>query len=318
VLLADDSIYDRFVIVGLLRIYEGRFKVMVNIKKRLAILFCLIFFMVACSQDEKTRTIDTLNIAVLPDQNKSQIHDKYLPLIEYLKSKTGLHIKLLIPQSYKELLHWFNIKKIDLANFGGVTFIEAKQRNNAIPLVMRDVDIRFSSAALVLVSNSANSIQDLKGASLAFGSRLSTSGHFMPRYFFEQKNIIPETFFGNIQYSGFHDTTAEWVRDEKVEVGIVNLGIANEMFLDGRLSHNKVKVIWKSPPFADYVWAIQSDISQSQKVMIRDAFLSINQNPDNKRLLENLGANYFIPAGEDDFTNLDEVVQKIKQQEIVQ
>jgi len=288
-------------------------------KQKLVIVFILLsLFLVSCSQDDKARTIDTLNIAVLPDQNKSKIQDKYQLLLKYLKSQTGLNINFFVPESYDQLLQWFDNKKIDLAYFGGVTFVTAKHTNNAVPLVMRDVDISFNSIALVQKDNPANSIKNLKGSTLAFGSRLSTSGHFMPRYFFGEYEIIPEIFFSTIQYSGSHDLTAKWVQDGNVEVGILNSSIANEMFLDGRLSHNKVKVIWQTPSFADYVWAIQTEIIDSQKIMIRDAFLHINQNPQNKQLLKNLGANYFIPAGQDDFKNLEKIVQKMKQQATVQ
>lgn len=278
----------------------------------------LSLFMVACSQDDGSRTIETLRVAVLPDQSESELRSKYQPLIDHLKTHTGLNSKLLIPGSYADLLQWFNNKQIDIALFGGVTYIMAHLQSKALPLVMRDVDGRFRSVALVQANNPANTLQDLKGASLAFGSRLSTSGHYMPRYFFQRQDIIPEIFFSKVQYSGSHDRTAEWVRDGKVELGIANSGIVNDMFMDGRLSMDKVKVIWESPPFADYVWAIQPDISKQQRTLIRDAFLHMSQHDEDQPLLQSLSANYFIPAMHDDFRDLQRVIQQMEQREPVQ
>lgn len=272
----------------------------------------------ACSQDDVSRTVETLNVAVLPDQSELQIRRKYEPLLEHIKFQTGLSCKLLIPKSYDQLLQWFNDKQVDMAMFGGVTYVMAHLQSKARPFVMRDVDRHFRSVALVNANNPANRLEDLKGASLAFGSHLSTSGYLMPLYFFQQRHIVVDTFFGKLQFSGAHDVTAEWVRDGKVEVGIANSSIVNEMFLNGRLNRDTVKVIWESPPFADYVWALQPDISKQQRTLIRDSFLRMQLDTEDRLLLQSLGANYYIPAGNDDFKNLAQIVQQMMRREVVQ
>ena len=272
--------------------------------------------LVACSENESERTTsNVLRVAVLPDQSEIQLRKKYQPLLDHLKDHAGLNAELLIPASYNELLQWFDNKQIDMALFGVATYVKAYLKSKAVPLVMRDVDGSFRSVALTHINNPANSFKELKGASLAFGSRLSTSGHLMPRYHFQQQQIIAESFFGKVEYSGAHDLTAEWVRDGKVDLGVANSGIVNEMFLDGRLSRDKVKIIWQSEPFADYVWAIQADIGKHQKILIRDAFLHMNHNSDDKELLMSLGANYYIPAGHSDFVNLEDVIVQMEQSE---
>lgn len=279
----------------------------------LGMLLSLNIFIISCSRDESTSNKENYELAVLPDQNEKLLRLKYQPLIKHLESHTNLHFKLIIPKSYTQLLQWFHEKKIDIALFGGATYVKAHIKSKASPLVMRDVDGRFRSVVLVRVNNVANSLQDLKGTSLAFGSRLSTSGHIMPRYYFRLENIIPEKYFSKLQYSGAHDRTAEWVRDGKVDVGVANSGVVNEMFLDGRLSINKVKIIWQSPPFSDYVWAVQENISKRHKQIIRDAFLHMNIHGEDKGLLKHLGANYYIPADNDDFIDLEKAVLQLEQ-----
>ena len=273
----------------------------------------LVFALVGCSEKDNSRTVKSLTIAVVPHQNKLIQRKIYEPLVNHLNEHTGIPITLLIPDSYEQLLEWFINKKIDMAMFGGVTYVKAHLKVGAYPLVMRDVDSRFKSVVLVQSKNSAKNLKDLKGTSFAFGSRLSTSGHFMPRHFFQSENIIPETFFSKVVFSGAHDRTAIWVHDGKEEAGVLNSGIARQMFLDGRLSKEKIKVLWESPPYADYVWAIQSDINQKQKTLIRDAFLHMNQNGEDRKILEDLGANYFIPASHNDFVDLEKIILKMEE-----
>ena len=102
------------------------------------------------------------------------------------------------------------------------------------------------------------------------------------------------------------------MRDGKVEVGILNSSVAAEMFRDGRLTWDKVKIIWESPPYADYVWAIQPDINKAQRTSIRDAFMQMNQDANDRALLQSLGANYFIPALHEDFSVLEQIILKTK------
>jgi len=272
----------------------------------------------ACSQDDRESSVGPFRVAVLPDQSEAQLRRKYHPLLEFFKLHTGLQFELLIPESYDQLVQWFADKRIDMARFGGASYVKASLQSNASPLVMRDVDGRFRSVALVHADNPANSLRDVEGASLAFGDRFSTSGHFMPRYFFQQENIIPENYFSKILYSGAHDRTAAWIRDGKVDMGLVNAVIVNEMFHDGRLRMEDVRIVWTSPTYANYVWAVQPELSKKRRTLIRDAFLHMSEHAGGKLLLKTLGGNYYIPAGQEDFDRLQQVILQMEQAGLVQ
>lgn len=275
-----------------------------------ALFLCLA--LIACSGPESSREVDRFRVAVLPDQTEAQLRLIYQPLLDYLQTQTDFQFQLEIPESYAELLQWFEEGKVDLAFFGGVTFVKAHASSEAVPLVMRDVDAIFNSLALGNADNPATSLQEFKASRLAFGSSLSTSGHYMPRYFLSQQGIYPEVFFSKVMYSGAHDTTAYWVRDKKVELGIANSKIINAMFADGRLNADELKIVWRSPPYADYVWALQAGIDSLQKNALRDAFLGMHNSEQGRIILKALQANYFIPAGMDDFERLENVVIQVE------
>lgn len=261
---------------------------------------------------DRGRVADPLKLGVLPQQNQAVTRDYYMPLVDYLNATLTTTVTLSVPESYDQLLQWFEDQQIDLAFLGGVTFVKAHIANGAVPLVMRDGDNRYQSVAIVRADNPATSLDALQGQSLAFGSSLSTSGHFMPRYFFGEMGMMPERFFSGVSYTGAHDATAEWVRDGKSDVGVMSAGVLYRMYVDGQIMPGEVKVIWESPPYADYVWAIQPTIKKSQQREISEAFLTMNTNPDNKALLIGLGANFYIPAQVDDFDILQNIVTGIE------
>lgn len=277
---------------------------------------------VACS-DGKPNSVNSmhkvLRISSLPDHNQEVLKETYQPLLDYLKNKTGLNTELVIANSYPHLLELFNSNKIDLANFGGVTYIKAHQKNNATPLILRDVDEKFSSVVLVRKEASARRLEDLLNRSFAFGSRLSTSGHLMPRHYFMLKNIQVESFFASVKYSGAHDETAYWVQHNKVYAGVANASIIHQMYRDGRLKASEVRILWETPAYPDYVWAMRSDVAKEVQIKVRDAFLELNlNNPEQKKILDKLGAAYYMPASHDQFATLENIMAELSDKGVLE
>jgi phosphonate transport system substrate-binding protein len=270
-------------------------------------LICILMLGGACGPQGETqkREESVLRIGVLPELSRQKDLIRYQPLLTYLARELGIPCEIVPSSTYAELLGQFHNGKIDLAHFGGITFVQAHKSDQAIPLVMRHVDSQFTSYFLVSTENPAQTLEGLKGATFSFGSRLSTSGHFMPRYFMEKKGIRPEQFFKDIQYSGKHDKTALWVQEGKVEVGVANSRIVRALFENGALKKEKTRILWETPPYSDYVWAVHPALSDALQNRIRDAFLKLDpENPNNREILKSVQAGKFLPAGLIDFMDL--------------
>jgi len=251
-------------------------------------------------------------VGVLPDQSKANLATRYGPLVDYLEAATGLHIELEIPSSYEQMLDDFDTGRLDVAAFGGLTYVQAEQRSRAQPLVMRDVDLQFLSCYLVRAADARGSLADFKGTTFAFGPRLSTSGHLMPRYFLNAGDMPPEEFFASIRHSSGHDQTVEWVRDGDVVIGVANCDIAQSMLDNRDVSANSIRILDTTPAYANYVWATQQSLDASIKTLLRDAFLALNKtNPEHRALLMAQGANGFLPAGKNDFEDVRAAVREI-------
>jgi phosphonate transport system substrate-binding protein len=272
----------------------------------------LAFQLSACSGPEQELSIETLRIGVLPDESEKALLERYTPLFEHLSQETGHPYEIVIPNNYEEMLRAFGEGQIDLAYFGGVTFVMADSEYDAVPLVMRDVDTRFTSD-LVVTGEDPRTLEELQGKRFSFGSRLSTSGHLMPRHFLQvARGITPEKYFRSIQYSGKHDRTALLVRDGEVDAGVVNSEIIRKMFSDGRLQPGDIRIIWTTPPYADYVWAAHPQVHPMDREKIQQAFLQLSvENPQHEAILSNLGAGGFYPASNRDSSILKQVMDSL-------
>lgn len=259
---------------------------------------------------DRSATPALLRIGVLPDQNAELLRRRFTPLVDYLSQRLNLPAELRIPDSYGDLLDQFHDREIDLAFFGGYSFIKANERDGARALVMRRIDTRFTSVFVVAAESNAQTLADMRGRHLGFGSRLSTSGHLMPRYFLEQMSNDPETFFGRVEFSGAHDRTAYWVRDGIVAVGALNATKFRSMVENNLLEPGQLRVLWETPPYADYVWALHPLVDDDLALAIRDAFLALSPDVDEHRtILQALDASGFIPADPVYFDNLEMIVR---------
>ena len=99
-------------------------------------------------------------------------------------------------------------RKVDLAWFGGFTFVQAQIRSGgkAVPIVQREEDEKFRSV-FITSDPAIKQLSDLKGKDVSFGSQSSTSGHLMPRSFLLQAGVDPDKDFRRVAYSGAHDAT---------------------------------------------------------------------------------------------------------------
>lgn len=273
------------------------------------VLFALLLTSCAFPEPRTGEMPATLRVGVLPDEERSRLQSRHAPLVEYLSQDLGIPCELVIPETYGELVELFREGKIDLGYFGGFTFASARKQTRAIPLVMRDVDTRFTSYFLARGDDPRRSLEDFRGARVTFGSELSTSGHLMPRYFLHTRGWVPEDFFAEVKFSGTHDETAYWIRDGKADLGAANARVIDRMFADGRLDRSAIRIVWQSSPFPDYVWAIQPSHTPETRAAIRDAFLRLSiSDTDHAGILEQQRARGFLPAEEQEFAVLGKAI----------
>ncbi len=248
-----------------------------------------------------------LRVSAIPDESPTELQRKFAPLGAYLARATGLEVKFVPVTDYAATVEGLAAGKLDLVWYGGFTFVQARRRTgDAIPLVQRAEDAHFHSKIIVPASSKARALSDLKGASFAFGSVSSTSGHLMPRFFLLEAGIDPERDFANVAYSGAHDVTARWVEAGKVDAGALNESIWQKLVDERKVDPAKVRVLWTTPEFHDYVWTARGGLDPALVERLRAAFLALDPaNPEHKTILDLQRASRFIPTGPENYAAIE-------------
>lgn len=243
---------------------------------------------------------------MIPTTDPGKLAREAEPLVAYLEASTGAVVELTVPLNYAAVVEAFGAGKVDVAFFGGFTYVQAHKRFDAVPLVQRERDQAFHSLFITQVDSPIASLADLRGKSFAFGDVNSTSGHLMPEYFLRQAAVDPEVIARAI-YTGGHDTTALAVANHKVDAGALDEAVFHKLTKDGKLDAIKLKVFFTSPPFFDYVWCARKQLDPALAEAFSQAMRALDAaDPKQKQVLDLLQATKYVPASDASYEPLRE------------
>jgi phosphonate transport system substrate-binding protein len=264
------------------------------------IAVCLIF----CSGVAFTQSGQRLRISMIPTTDAGKMLRAAQPFVDYLEEKTGTKIVMTIPTNYAAVVEAMANDQVDIAHFGGFTFVQTSARAGAKPLVQREQDQKFHSLFITQPNSGINSLKDLNGRTFAFGDVNSTSGHLMPEYFMRDAKVNAKVIETAL-YTGGHDATALAVANKKVDAGAMDENVFQTMMKSEKISDKQVKVFWTTPPFLDYVWAARKGLDPKIAESFANAMLELDaQKPEHKAILDFLTATRYVRAKDSDYTKL--------------
>lgn len=246
-------------------------------------------------------------VTAIPDESPTELARKAAPLVKYLEQKLGMKVEFTPVTDYAAAVEVLVSKKVDLAWFGGFTFIQASKRSGGkvIPLVQREEDAQFKSV-FITADPAIKSLGDLKGKDVSFGSPSSTSGHLMPRSFLLAAGVDPDKDFRRVAFSGAHDATIAAVSSAKVQAGALNGSVWNKFVAEKKVDTAQVRVFYTTPPYFDYNWTVHGDMPVALREKLTQAFLDLDpKTPEGKEILDLQRATRFIPTKAENYQGIE-------------
>lgn len=252
----------------------------------------------------------TLRVGMIPDAGATQVSiDQKAPLREYLSKKLGRPVDLIIPTNYNATVEALGNGSLDVAYLGGLTYLKAQKAYGVVPLVQRTSDRQFHALFITQTNSSIKTLADLKGKRFAFGDIASTSGHLMPDYALRNAGLNPDTDMST-RYTGNHPATAKAVEAGTVDAGAIDESVYKSMIDGGQLDKTKVRVFFTTPPFVDYVWVANKNVSAADREMITKAFLDLKA-PQDANVLAILRGTSFVRADEAEYATLRKIATSL-------
>lgn len=200
-----------------------------------------------------------LRFSAIPDEDTTAQEARFKPVADYLANELGVKVEFVASPNYGASVQKFAGGDIQLAWFGGVTGVQARQAvEGAQAIVSGEADLAFKSYFIVNTSTGLTKSEEfptaIKDLKFTYGSQNSTSGCIMPTHFLmEASGKTPQDFFTQeFGFSGSHDKTAELVNAGTFQAGALNFKTYEKGIASGKLDKEKCVVIWETPTYADY------------------------------------------------------------------
>lgn len=259
------------------------------------------------------RGTPTLTMGVIPDVDPETAIERNTALADYLESELDASVDLRTTTDYAGLVQAMSADQVDLAYFGGVSYVLAHHRANAEPIVVgsKDGTTDWRSVFVAHESTAVATMNDVKEAAgeldLVFGDPLSTSGTVMPTYYLRRRHDMhPEQAFDSLTHVGAHDAVAEAVSGGNSDFGALNARIYDSLVEDG--DAESVTEVWRTPGFADYPWAVDASLDDGTVSSIRNAFTSLDEKGKDDVVAQQ-NVDRYVEASHEDFEELNEAVE---------
>lgn len=289
-------------------------------KKWIFIIFVamLVLSMAACSQkgdksnnkESEPAAPKVIKIGAIPDQSAADINRSMGDVAKYLADKTGMKVEYVPSVDYAALVTAFQRGEIQLAWFGGLTGVQARnQVPGAEAIAQRPRDAEFHSVFITQKNSGIKKLEDLKGKNFTFGSESSTSGHLMPRYYMIEAGIdVNKDLDGKPNFSGSHDTTYKLVESGAFKAGALNEAVWEAAVKEGKVDTNKVEVFYKTPAFYDYNWTVNK-MDKATKKKLTDAILSMGSGQ--KKILDLFQTDKFVETKNENYKPIEKVAKEL-------
>ncbi len=256
------------------------------------VAICFFAFLNDCSSNsaEQASNKQTANkqmankvvVALKPDKNPDQMVQERESLQKFLSEKLKRPVEVIIPLSAVVINEGFAGGTIDIGYLSSNDLINAK---GAELLVVGEIKGKttYKGYWLALKEKPYQSVEDLRGKSVAFTSKTSTSGFIIPLWDLRRKNLVsekadPEEFFGkgNVFYGTGYVSAVERVLNGEAEAAAVSYYVLDE---DKHLSAEqraKLKKISEQGDVPTHIIAVRKSLSADEKANLKKAVLTLN------------------------------------------
>jgi phosphonate transport system substrate-binding protein len=269
---------------------------------------------------QECKNPETLVFSIIPTEETTQELDIYQPLLSALKEKTGKPVEFFMPTSYASVIEGMVNGWVQIGVHGPNSYVLAKEKDPKLEVFATYTKTKghfqeegpgYRAVLLVKADSKFDSIESLKGSVVGLADPASTSGNLLPRMVFGDKvGTGPELekYFSKVVYTGGHDQSALAVKEGRVDDAFVATHRLDNVIDRGLATPEDYRVLWQSDIIPQDPMVYRGDLCEPIKAAIRDAFLTLNENPDAKPFFEGIKSTKFVPMKDSDYDIIRKLV----------
>jgi ABC-type phosphate/phosphonate transport system substrate-binding protein len=209
--------------------------------------------------------------------------------------------------------------RIDIAWNTNLAYLQADQWSGHAcrAIGMRDTDLNWLTKIVAGTGGPISSLVDLKGRTLALGSRDSGHAAILPVYFLEQQGLREGIDYQTLRFNsdlGKHGDTGtsevdvvRAVLDGRADAGAIGSPFWTTVQNEHLVPAGGLTVIWSSPPYNHCMFTARPDFDRELEHQFVAALAAMNyDNPAHREILDAEGLQRWLPPQLDGYDALRE------------
>jgi phosphonate transport system substrate-binding protein len=256
-----------------------------------------------------------LQIGLLPERNIFRQLERYEPLAAYLSARVGRGIHLEILPRYGNVVTNFESAGLDGAFFGSFTYVLAHRRLDVDAIarpVMQNGRSTYFGVVLVRRDSGIRDAAGLRGKRFAFVDQATTAGYLLPLEFLARHGVKDyRTFLGETYFAGTHEDVIRDVLDGRADAGAAKSSVLERMAGEDPRVVSDLTFLARSPDVPENGLALRRGLPPELRARLREALLTMHEDPHGRRALESLGAVRFIETRDEDYEPVYRLAREI-------
>ena len=245
----------------------------------------------------------TLRFGVYTSDKPSTMVKKFRPTLTILESELTaqlgepVKISMQVAKTYEQGIADLVEGRVDFSRFGPASYVEAQHRNPDISILAVEShrgEKVFYGIICVAEDSPINSIEDLRGASFAFGSDRSTIGRYLSQNYLIEHGVRASDLRA-YAYLGRHDKVGAAVAVGTYDAGALKEGTFNKLVEKG----DALRAIAKFPNVTK-PWLASAGMPDRVRAALRTALLDF----DDKAALKRLKKDGFLEGKDSDYRTI--------------
>ena len=243
----------------------------------------------------------------------------------YFTEEASLSVELVLVQSYdgqvQALLGPARVgaPSIDIAWNTNLAFVQSQEWSGrrCRPLAMRDTDLGWTTRMIVPAGGPVRTLDDVRGRTLAIGSRDSGHAAILPLHFLEQKGLLPDRDFTLVRFDtdvGKHGDTGtseldvlKAVLDGRADAGMVGGPFWAAIQGQSLVPQGALHEAWVSPPYSHCMFTAREGLDEMHARAFSEALYAMSwDNPTHRAVLEAEGLKRWVAPDADGYQSLRE------------
>lgn len=261
-------------------------------------------------------------IAYAPNESTEQSTDARNGLAKDLEEYLGCEVEEIQASDYNAIIEALRTGKADMAYMGALAIALGVDRANVQPIAMKAEDgdpekAIYHSVLITQADNDEiNSIEDVKGKTIAFVDPDSTSGNLVPTAeimkAFEEDKLNSEAlhtngdFFEAVSFSGSHQAGLQAVVKGDVDVAPISDQILASEIANGNAAEEDVKIIHESGAIPAEAMVVGEDVTEEVRNALSEFLTSYDNEAYFTEVIKKEGAR-FVPCSTEDYEAIIEL-----------